>query len=244
MPNSKPTVFPRRTPWLDSGPATVGDVMVTAVVAAHEDAPFKEIVASLYRNRISAVPVIDSTRRVRGVVSESDLLARLSGGLVDLPRGHFRTARSEARAKLRAATARELMTAPAVITTAETSIAAAAAHAGKSRVRRLPVVDRDGRLVGIVTKGDLLRAFLRPDKDIRSDVVENIVIGDFALDPTALDISVAEGVVTLRGQVERKLLAQYLLEAIRGLNGVVDVAGSELTYRVDDLARSIPRVPL
>lgn len=223
---------------------TVGDVMTTAVVAAHEAAAFKEIVESLTTNNVSAVPVIDAQRTVIGVVSETDLLARLAPGNLQLPRGHRLSAHRELRQKLHAATAGQLMTAPAVVTSADVSVAQAARLAVESRVRRLPVVDPDGRLIGIVTKTDLLRAFLRPDEDIRQDIVDNVVAGVYAVDPAALDIDVAEGIVVVSGQMECKSLADDLVQSIRGVSGVIDVISTALRYRLDDTSPAVPRVPL
>jgi CBS domain-containing protein len=245
MPDTGPAT--RKTSTNAAPPAgvkTVGDVMTTAVVAAHEGAVFKEIVDSLTRNNISGVPVIDVERRVVGVVSASDLLVRLAPGHLELPRGHWLTSHAESRRKLHAATARELMTAPAVHVTADTPIAEAARLATESRVRRLPVVSSEGLLIGIVTKTDLLRAFLRPDGEILRDVVDNVVVGEFAVDPTGLDITVIEGVVTVSGQMERKQLADYLVESIREVGGVVDVVSSALGYHADDSAPDLPGMPL
>jgi osmotically-inducible protein OsmY len=95
-----------------------------------------------------------------------------------------------------------------------------------------------------VTKTDLLRAFLRPDAEIRREIIEDVVTGAFAVDPNELDITVDEGVVTVRGQMERKLLAEYLVEALREVGGVVDVVSRDLSYRLDDSAPALPRLPL
>jgi CBS domain-containing protein len=227
-----------------TGPEFVRDVMVTGVVAAHEEALFKEIVAALARNRISAVPVVDGQHRVIGVVSESDLLARVCGGHLALPRGHRLSGHAELRAKLHAATARELMTAPAVVTTPDMHIADAARLAADSHVRRLPVVDSAGVLIGIVTRADLLQPFLRPDAEIHEDIAKNVVVGSYVLDPRAVEIEVVEGVVTLRGQLERKSLRDGLVESVRGVGGVVDVDASGLSYLGDDSRPPLPGAPL
>lgn len=221
------------------GPEVVGDVMVSAVVAAHEGAVFKEIVDALIRNRISAVPVIDADRRVLGVVSESDLLVRVSRAHLTMPRGHLLSGRSEERGKLHAATARELMTSPAVVISPRAAIAEAAWHALRSRVRRLPVVDDAGVLVGIVSRSDLLCAFLRPDEQICADIRHNLVVGAFILDPDDVEVSVDEGVVTLRGELERQAVAVDLVDAVRAVSGVVDVV-DELTYQIHD---ALPPTP-
>jgi CBS-domain-containing membrane protein len=220
-------------PPVPHGPERVRDVMVTAVVAAHEGALFKEIVVALVRNRVSAVPVIDADRRVLGVVSEADLLARVSKAHLALPRGHRLSAHSEERRKLHAATASELMTAPAYVIAPHASIADAAWHAARNRVRRLPVVDENGVLVGIVTRSDLLRGFLRPDEDIRDDITQNLIVGAFLLDPGSVEVSVEEGVVTLRGQVDRRSIALEIVDNVRDWSGVVDV-DDKLTYKIDD----------
>jgi len=228
---------PHRPGWQSPtpvGPQLVRDVMVTGVVAAHEGAVFKEIVDALARNRISAVPVIDVDRRVIGVVSEADLLARVARTHFALPKGHHVSARGEERRKLHAATARLLMTSPAVVISPDAPIATAAWHAARCRVRRLPVVDDAGVLVGIVTRGDLLRGFLRPDSEIKDDIVQNVVHGAFILDPSSIEVGVKEGVVTLNGHLEHKHLADELIEAVRDVTGVVDVDAGALTYRYDD----------
>lgn len=138
--------------WPAGGDGRVRDVMRTGVVAAHEEAAFDQIVDAIVRNRISAVPVIDHERLVVGVVSESDLLAHLSGeqttATPHLP---------EATREHRVVTAGELMSAPAVVTTPDTTLEDAARLCAGRQVRRLPVVDARGELVGIVTRADLLR---------------------------------------------------------------------------------------
>jgi len=119
-------------------------VMVRGVVAAREQARFQDIVDALARNHVGAVPVLDERRRVVGMISASDLLAHSHPTLT--------------------ATARELMTSPAFVTTPDATVESAARLAAHKRVQRLPVVDSDGVLVGIVARADLLRVFLRSDK--------------------------------------------------------------------------------
>jgi CBS domain-containing protein len=235
-----------RRPGVESpvphGPERVRDVMVTSVVAAREGAVFKEIVDALIRNRVSAVPVIDADRRVLGVVSEADLLARVSKAHLALPRGHRLSAHSEERRKLHAATARELMTSPACVIAPHAAITEAAWHAARSRVRRLPVVDDNGVLVGIVSRSDLLRPFLRPDEEIGDDITQNVIIGAFMLNPNSVFVEVDEGVVTLRGQVERRSVAVELVDNVCSWSGVVDVI-DELTYKINDaLPGTVPAV--
>ena len=219
----------------------VADVMTRNVISVGEDAPFKEVVDTLVRNRISAVPVVDTDERVVGLVSESDLLAKVVTG--GDPRARVkgsRSVRAETRRKARAETAGELMSAPAVTTRSNVPIVQAARAAALAHVRRLPVVDEYGALVGIVTRSDLLRVFRRGDSEIRVHIVEDILARQFCLDPSAIEVTVHDSVVTLAGRVERRLLIAPLLDAVRATAGVVGVH-DQLTYRIDDTILPPPR---
>ena len=111
------------------------------------------------------------------------------------------------------------MTSPAITTVPDTPITDAARLAARHRGRRLPVVDHDGVLIGIVTRTDLLKAFLRPDEDIRQEIVREIVIRTMSLEPAALTVDVTEGVVTMTGFVEALPLITTLLEKGHGSAG-------------------------
>ena len=219
------------------GPKVVSEVMTSGVVAAHEQAGFKLIVASLVRNRISAVPVINDDRKVIGVVSESDLLARVVAEPDHTSAiGHLRHGRRERLEKMHGETASSLMTTPAVTTHPDRTIADAARLAAKARVRRLPVVDTDGVLVGIVTRADLLRVFLEDDAEIRAQILDDIIVRQMALGPSDVEVFVNEGIVTLRGQLADKQMVQQLLESVHAVPAVVAVK-SRLTCPVDDAPR-------
>lgn len=218
---------PRRKP-----PATlVGDVMIEAVVVAHEGAVFKEIVDALARNRIRSVPVIDPQRRVIGVVSASDLINRV----VATPRPHG----GRKAHKPLATTAAELMTKPAVTTRAHATIVEAAQHAARAGVRMLPVVDANGILVGVVTQGDLLRVFLREDNEIR-DEIERFAAQTMRLDPAQLQVTVSEGVVSMAGKLDRETQVLQLVRRVRAVPGVVDI-DNQLVARYDDRYLPPPR---
>jgi len=221
----------------------VRDVMTSKVTSVTEDASFKQIVEALGARRISAVPVVDDGRRVLGVVSESDLLTKVvTAGSISARVPGRRSERVQARRKSNAETARELMSAPAITVHPDDSIVHAARIAAIEHVRRLPVVDHAGTLVGIVTRSDLLRVFLRTDDRIRHHVVSSVLVGQFSLDASAIDVAVQDGVVTLTGQVERRLLISPLLDAVRATAGVVGVH-DELTYRIDDTVLPAPTHP-
>jgi CBS domain-containing protein len=200
----------------------VKDVMTTSVVAVREDADFKEMVHALRSRRISAFPVIDAAGRVIGVVSEADLLVKEA--TPELPQGLVRLAwRLKDRSKAAGVTAAEVMTKPAVTIGQHATVAEAARIMQSRRVKRLPVVDDDGRLRGIVSRADLLSVFERPDQEIRNEVVKGVVCGQFCLDPELLVVTVKSGIVTITGSVQRRADALSLLGEVRHVEGVVGV---------------------
>ena len=200
----------------------VKDVMTRDVVSVRGTAEYKEIVAAMRKLHISALPVLDEEDRLVGVVSEADLLLKevgqeaLAGYLIV-------SGRRREHAKAAGVTAAELMSKPPVTIGPEDTVAGAARLMHDRRVKRLPVVDDAGRLVGIVSRVDVLGVFDRPDDEIRDQVIKEIVEAEFALAPDALDVTVSSGIVTVTGRVESRTLAPALVEAIRHAEGVIDV---------------------
>jgi CBS-domain-containing membrane protein len=218
----------------DLDTAVVKDVMTRDVISIDESATFRHIVDTLTSRRISAVPVVDADRRLVGIVSESDLLAKV----VTAGDPHARIAgpwrmRSVTRRKSNADTASGLMTSPVVTTTPYTSVVQAARVSAAELVRRMPVVDESGRLVGIVTRSDLLSVFDRSDDDIRTHIIEDLLRGRFCVNPQSVEVKVEQGVVTLYGEVETESLVRLVVNAARSTLGVVSVH-NRLGYRVAD----------
>src|SRR5690348_11584449 len=176
---------------------TVDDVMTRKVVSVDQGASYRSVVDTLIENRVSAVPVVDPFLRVTGVVSEADLLRKIEYAGEETPRMFESRRRRGERGKALARTAAKLMSAPSVTVLSGTTIAAAARRMDTEGVKRLPVVDELGRLVGIVTRSDLLKVHLRPDEDIAADITG--VLGDRA---QAVTVAVEDGTVTLTGEVE------------------------------------------
>ena len=195
---------------------SVKDVMTTNVVAVREEATFKEMVAALHSFRISAFPVLDATDRVIGVVSEDDLLAKEAGPALGRRAWH-----PKERAKATGVTAADVMTAPAVTITENASAGEAAALMRSRRVKRLPVVDRDGRIRGIVSRVDVLTVYERPDREIWDEAVKGVLVSEFGLDPELFMVTVRSGVVTVTGSIAKRADALGVLNAIRHLEGVV-----------------------
>ncbi|PWI13238.1 hypothetical protein DI272_03155 [Streptomyces sp. Act143] len=217
----------------------VGSVMTTDVVRAQYGTPFKEVARLLGEHRISGLPVVDEDERVVGVISETDLMVRQADAPDPYePKKRFRfaalTRRGRARAvKARARTAGRLMTAPPVTVFADDTIVEAARTMAEHHIERLPVLDEEQRLVGIVTRRDLLQVFLRPDADIRAEIIDEVLVRALWLPPRSVEVTVVQGVVTLSGHMERKSETEIAVSMTRQIDGVVDVV-SKLTYRLDD----------
>ncbi|TDO41883.1 CBS domain-containing protein [Paractinoplanes brasiliensis] len=212
---------------------TVDDVMTRAVVSAEPATTYRELVDLLAERRISAIPVIDELGRVLGVVSETDLLRKVeyAGGseprVFDGPRRRDDLRRSQGR------TAAELMTTHPVVVPGGTSIMSAARTMDRAGVKRVPVVDVRGRLIGIVTRGDLLKVHLRSDGEILADVRINVVERFLPEEAETVLVNVVDGVVTLAGKVDRWSSADIAERLTRQIAGVVDMT-STLEYRFDD----------
>ncbi|MEU3341784.1 CBS domain-containing protein [Streptomyces sp. NPDC002144] len=217
----------------------VGSVMSTEVVRAAYGTPFKEVARLLGEHRISGLPVVDEDDKVIGVISETDLMARQADTPDPFePKRRFRFAALTANGrrqtvKAGARTAGQLMSEPPVTVHADNTIVEAARTMAEHRVERLPVLDEEDRLVGIVTRRDLLKVFLRPDAEIRAEVVDEVLVRALWLPPRSIDVSVTEGVVTLAGHMERKSETEIAVSMTRQIDGVVAVV-DKLTFRLDD----------
>jgi CBS-domain-containing membrane protein len=197
-------------------PTRVQDVMTIEVVVTHPTTPVKQVADLLAGHGLSALPVTDGQGRVLGVVSEADLLGgaqRPVGGPV-------------------ATTAGEAMTSPAVTVSPQATLTEAARRMQADGVKRLPVVADSGRLIGIVSRADLLRPLVRPDEQISRDV-EEMLERKLLVDPARVEVGVRDGIVTLTGQVERRSLRPILVHLVGSIEGVVRVE-DWLTFELDD----------
>jgi CBS domain-containing protein len=212
----------------------VRDIMTTTVVSVEEHATYRDVVDLLAEHHISGVPVVDYFGHVTGVVSESDLLHRVDADRSASGRRLFRGRRGrQASAKITASVAGELMNAPAVTVQAETPLGDAARLMESEGIKRLPVTDDLGRLVGIVTRGDVLRVFLRGDDQIRADVVDDVLDRVLVVEPGTVRVAVTRGVVDLEGRLDRRTDTQLAVRLVRAVPGVVDVV-DRLTFEFDD----------
>jgi CBS domain-containing protein len=219
---------------------TVADVMTRRVATVTEETTYKQIVETLTKNGVSAVPVVDLDQHVIGVVSEADLLHKVDiAGLEPhgwpLERKRTRIAREKANADF----AGDLMTVPPITVTESDSVAVAARLMDTEQVKRLPVVDSKGRLVGIVSRSDLLRPYLRTDEDLREEISQGVLLRTMWMDPREFTVTVDQGIVTIRGEVERSSSIPILIGIIRSVPGVVDVI-ERVSSRLDDDRQPTP----
>ncbi|WP_345134877.1 CBS domain-containing protein [Streptomyces mexicanus] len=201
----------------------VRDVMDVPAASVGEDVPCRDIARVLAREHVGAVPVVDADDRVVGVVSESDLLAKVAfaascrrPGPVGMLRGR------RLHEKARAETAADLMTSPAITVLPGATVAEAAWLASLSRLKRIPVTDHGGRLVGVVRRDALLAALIRDDERIRKEIETKIQSFCSPADRDAVTVTVHDGVVELTGRMPRAATARLVAEA-EDMDDVVEV---------------------
>jgi CBS domain-containing protein len=204
--------------------AYVKDIMTADVVAVRADAPYRNMAAMFRLHRVSGFPVVDDDGKVVGVVSESDLLA--ADALGPAAAGHpgrpaWRPRRKQPQAG--GPTAGDLMSRPAVTIGRDELARRAARLMYSHKLRRLPVVDRDGRLVGILSRADVLSVFARPDEEIRREIVQDVIADGFFLDPAPFTVTVKDGIVTLAGVLGSGILGANIADQVQHLEGVVAV---------------------
>lgn len=211
--------------------AVVRDVMSALPISVHETASFREIATRLRECRVSAFPVLDADGKVAGVVSEADLLVKEAalgepGGIAGLLAGLVHHA---ARAKAVGITAADLMTSPAVTIGPDDTVEHAARLMFTRKIKRLPVVDPQGRPVGIVSRTDVLAVFDRTDAEIRQEIMSQVITG--RSEPSWYSVMVKDGVVTLEGTPETAATGHDLIRRSWHVQGVVAVR-DRLVYPV------------
>ena len=215
----------------------VRDVMTTSVISIGPETPVREVAGVLSERRISGVPVVDETGTLLGVVSEADFLVEAQGGE---PKHRSAIARlfghgGDPRAtgdRHYASTAQQLMTSPVITISPDALIPDAAAVMTRKKINRLPVV-QDGKLVGIVTRADLVRTYVRTDEELADSIREDVLHRTLWLDPAEFEVTVKDGIATIRGSVGRRSSAEMISRTAVLVPGVRDVV-SQVTWDVDD----------
>ncbi|MFF1650455.1 CBS domain-containing protein [Streptomyces sp. NPDC058240] len=207
----------------EPAPLLVRDVMDVSAASVHGDMSFMDIARSLTREHVGSLPVVDADDRVMGVVSESDLLAKAAveaSGYEPGAIGRLRERRLHDKA--RAETAEMLMTTPAVTVFPDSTVAEATWLVSLSRLKRLPVTDHEGRLVGVVHRSALLNALIRDDAGIREEIESRILAEHFPAVRSAVEVSVRNGVVDVSGRMAEADVPQLHAE-IKAIDDVTEV---------------------
>lgn len=219
---------------------TVRDAMTRTVATASEDTPFKQLVRMMREYRVSAVPVVGSHGSIVGVVSEADLLLKEAPDVREAHAFEGKAHREERR-KSEGTVARDLMTHPAVTVGPDVAVSEAARMMHEHSVKRLPVVDAEGRIVGVVSRVDVLADYLRDDAEILDDV-RAILRQELLSEQDTVTATVEQGVVRLDGEVERRTLLPSIWDRVRAVEGVVGV-DERLTWQLDDTLIPVSPVP-
>ena len=199
------------------------DLMTTEVFKVSPHTPIKQAAQLMVRHRVSGLPVVDDLGRVTGIITEADFL-------------RLEVARGEAEDPEPIATVGEVMSRGVVTIGPEEGITEAAKVMVVQDVKRLPVVDDDGTLQGIISRLDIVAVFTRPDEIIEDEIREDLVRRVLFVDPDAIEVSVRGGVVTFRGEIGTRDESRLLEELARRLDGVMRVE-NELAWRLDDTKR-------
>ncbi|MCX5613225.1 MULTISPECIES: CBS domain-containing protein [unclassified Streptomyces] len=209
----------------------VSELMTREVVTVPQNAAFKDIVRTLVEHQVSAVPVVDSAGHAFGLISEGDLLPKSAA------QGDYFRSLPEREAwqedKAAGLRAEELMSAPPVCARPDWTVAEAARLMEAQGVKRLLVVDETDTLVGIVSRRDLLRIFLRDDDAIRHEITSDILDRTLRQSSSAITVDVTGGRVELHGTAQLKSLIPVIERLCRTVDGVVSVK-EQLGFAVDD----------
>lgn len=215
----------------------ISELMQREVVTVAASATLKEAATLLTQHRISGLPVVGPDGGLVGVVSEADILRKEDGLALELS-GFLGRLLEDAygdKQRFEARTVEQAMTAPPITVSSSADVVEAARLMTTQHVNRLPVVDRH-RLVGIVSRADLVRAFQRDDEAIGREIADDVLLSTLWIEPASVEVTVDDGVVTLAGRVETKTIAEIVAAYVRRVPGVVAVESS-LEWGSDDLAR-------
>lgn len=198
----------------------VVDLMTTDVIKVSPDTPIKQAAQLMFRHRVSGLPVVDDAGRLAGIITEADFL-------------RLEVARGEAADPAPIESVGEVMSTGVVTAHPDEALSEAAKVMVVQDIKRLPVVDADDRLVGIISRLDIVAVFTRPDEIIEDEIREDLIRRVLFVDPEEINVSVAGGVVTFSGEIGTRNEARLLEELARRLDGVMRV-DNQLGWKLDD----------
>ncbi len=198
----------------------VVDVMTTDVITVTADTSIKDAARLMFRNRVSGLPVCDEHSCLVGIITEADFL-------------RLEVARQEADNVEPVETVGEVMNRGVITVPPDSHIADAARVMVINDVNRLPVVDGESHILGIISRLDVVAVFTRPDDIIEDEIREDVIRRVLFVDPDTITVAVSNGVVSFSGEIGTRTESRLLEELVRRLDGVVRVENA-LTWRIDD----------
>jgi CBS-domain-containing membrane protein len=206
----------------------VVDLMTTDVVTVAPDSPLKQAARLMFRHRVSGLPVVDDTDRLVGMITEADFLRLQVEREISAEHGF-----AGPHPITEAERVSEVMSKGVITVDPEMSLGEAARIMTVQEIKRLPVVDDEGKLLGIISRMDIVALYTRPDEVIEDEIREDLIRRVLFVDPDGVDVRVSQGVVTLIGEIGTRTEAALMAELTRRLDGVVRVE-NRLGWRVDD----------
>jgi CBS domain-containing protein len=221
--------------------AVVRDVMSAHPVSVRTTSSFKELVGRLREFAVSGFPVLDAEGKLVGVVSEADMLAKeaLAGRSVGIGGVLARLVHRGQLRKAEGITAGDLMTSPAVTVGPDDTVEYAARQMHARGLRRLPVMDADGRLVGVVSQSDVLAVYGRADEEVRAEIIGQVI--PRLSEPSWYMVRVEQGIVTLEGSPETVKIGHEVVARVRRVQGVVAVRDRLVYPLPPEVTYSFPR---
>lgn len=211
----------------------VGDVMTAEVRTIDGDAPLKEAATVMVKAGISGLPVVDSDRKVVGIITEADFVTAEANRSWGRQRRRLLANFLGEAEHPQAKTVADAMTKSPHTIDRGSTVTEAARKMTDLRVKRLPVVTPDGTLEGIISRADVMGAFARSDDELRKEIIDDVLIGVLQLDPTTVQVDVTDGLVVLTGSVAAKSETRLLEELAVRVEGVISV-DSNLNWSHDD----------
>lgn len=221
----------------------VGNLMTKGVITIGPEAPLKEAARRMIEAGVSGLPVTDADGKLAGIITEADFVAteadRRKRKRARLLRYVYRDEEITSQERL----VGDVMTSDVKTIGPDEDHAEAARLMEKAGIKRIPIVDEEGVLIGLLSRSDILRAFARPDQDIIDEAVDHVMKEVLWINPERVEVSCVDGNVTLNGRLHNRSDAQLLTELTKRLDGVVSV-NDQLSFEIDDLKLEMSTPPL
>ena len=207
--------------------------MTTTVITIGPEASLKEAARRMVEAGISGLPVTDESGALIGMITEADFVKSESGRRAAKRARLLRWLASQDEVPDHRLAVSDVMTTEVVTLGPDADHAEAARVMRKAGIKRIPVLDGSGKLVGLVSRSDILRAFVRSDRDITEEITDHVMVEVLWIDPRDVEVVCEDGNVAFTGRLPTRSDAQLLVDLTRRLDGVASVKDG-LTWKVDN----------